>query len=127
MCARTTSMTRPVQHMDTDLFRNIIDDVAGRGVQKLWLHHFGESLLHPQAYELIEYAARKKDLGLVALSTNATTLNEKNARRLIKTRLHHLILSVDAHSDDVYTVVRGFDFERVLANVRSFLALHKET
>ncbi len=126
MCARTTSMTRPVQHMDADLFRRIVDDVAGRGVQKLWLHHFGESLLHPQAYDLITYAARKRDLGLVALSTNATTLNEANARKLIKTRLHHLILSVDAHSDDVYKVVRGFDFERVLNNVRGFLALHKE-
>lgn len=126
MCARTTSMTRPVQHMPEEMFRRVIDDAAGRGVQKLWLHHFGESLMHPRAYELITYAARKKDLGLVALSTNATTLNEKNARRLIKTRLHHLILSVDAHSDDVYTVVRGFDFDRVLANVRGFLELHRE-
>jgi len=126
MCARTTSMTRPVQHMPAEMFRRVVDELQGKGVDRLLLHHFGESLLHPQAYELIRYASIKKDVGKVSLSTNVTTLNAANAKKLLKTRLHHLTLSVDAHSADVYKVVRGFDFDRVMANARGFLEMHGE-
>lgn len=126
MCARTTSMIRPVQHMPDDMFRRVVDDLQDQGVEKLFLHHFGESLMHPHAYELIKYAARKKRVGRVSLSTNVTTLNKKNARRLIKTNLHHLTLSVDADSRDVYKVVRGFDFDRMLDNARGFLQQHRD-
>ena len=126
MCARTTEMTRPVQHMSKAVFQRIIDEADELRVRKLWLHMFGESLLHPQIYDFIEYAARKTRIGLVALSTNVTTLNERNARRLIESGLGHLILSVDAQSDDIYKIVRGFDFARVRANTRRFLELHRE-
>jgi MoaA/NifB/PqqE/SkfB family radical SAM enzyme len=126
MCARTTSMTRPVQHMPAEMFMRIVDELQGKGVDRLLLHHFGESLLHPQAYELIKYASRKKGAGRVSLSTNVTTLNRANAKKLIKSHLHHLTLSVDAHSKDVYEVVRGFDFDRVIANAKGFLELHRE-
>ena len=119
-------MTRPVQHMPEDMFRRVVDELQGKGVDRLLLHHFGESLLHPQAYELIRYASRKKDVGRVSLSTNVTTLNAVNAKKLLKSRLHHVTLSVDAHSADVYKVVRGFDFDRVLANARGFLEMHRE-
>ena len=126
MCARTTSMSRPVQHMPDDTFRRIVDELQDKGVEKLFLHHFGESLMHPHAYELIKYAARKKRVGRVSLSTNVTTLNKRNAHRLIKTSLHHLTLSVDADTRDVYKVVRGFDFDRTLNNARGFLEQHRE-
>ena len=126
MCARTTSMTRPVQHMRGDEFRRVVDELQGQGIDRLLLHHFGESLLHPHAYELIRYAARKTGVGRVSLSTNVTTLNRTNAKKLLKSRLHHLTLSVDAHSREVYQVVRGFDFDRVVANAQDFLRMHHE-
>ena len=126
MCARTTSMTRPVQHMPDTMFRRVVDELQGKGVDRVLLHHFGESLLHPQAYELIRYASRKKDIGRVSLSTNVTTLNRENAKKLLKSRLHHVTLSVDAHSSDVYKVVRGFDFDRVVTNAKGFLEQHRE-
>ena len=126
MCARTTSMIRPVQHMPDEMFRRLVDEIQDKGVEKLFLHHFGESLMHPHAYELIKYAARKKRVGRVSLSTNVTTLNKKNTYRLIKTSLHHLTLSVDADTQDVYKVVRGFDFDRTLDNARGFLRQHRD-
>ncbi len=127
MCARTTSMSRPVQHMTEEMYRKTVDQASEGGVETIWLHMFGESLLHPKIYDYIRYAADKPGIRRVALSTNVTTLTEKNSRRILDSGLHHLILSVDAHSEDVYEVVRGFNFERVMSNARKFLDLHRDS
>lgn len=126
MCARTTSMSRPVKHMTDDMFRRVVDEADTHGVAKFRLYMFGESLLHPRIYDYIRYAATKKGIHRIELSTNVTTLTEENSRKLIESGLGHLILSVDAQSKEVYEVVRGFDFDRVLANARRFLELHRE-
>ena len=126
MCARTTSMTRPVKHMSEDVFHRIVDEADRHGVEKFRLYMFGESLMHPGIYDLIGYASKKKGIRRVELSTNVTMLTEDNSRKLIASGLGHLILSVDAQTKEIYEVVRGFDFDRVLANARRFLELHRE-
>ena len=87
MCARTTSMTRAVEDMTPAVYRRVIDEADELGVEKIRLHMFGESLLHPQVYELIPYAAAKPHIRQVALSTNVTPLTEENSRRLLDTGL----------------------------------------
>ena len=126
MCARTTSMTRPVQDMRMDVFRKIIDQAAEHGVRAVNMHFLGEPLLAPGIFDMIEYAKRFPAIQSVALSTNVTPLNERNADRLLESGLDSVILAIDAVSEEIYTAVRGLDFSRVLANARRFLSMHRE-
>jgi MoaA/NifB/PqqE/SkfB family radical SAM enzyme len=112
--------------MTESVFRRVIDQLDQMGVKKVFLHQFGESLLHPQIYEFIDYAAQKPNIELLSLSTNATALNERISRRILDTGLRHLVISVDADTEATYNEVRGPDFARTLRNTRQFLALHRE-
>ena len=51
--------------MDFELFKKIIDDIAGK-VPSIRLSYRGESTLHPKFIECIKYA---KDAGIVEVST----------------------------------------------------------
>jgi len=64
MCARTNNMTRSEGDMSMELFTNIIDQLVENSPKEylnriLRLHHFGESLVHPQVIDMISYASHK--------------------------------------------------------------------
>src|SRR5947199_1620778 len=62
-------MGRKNQHMSFDLYRKIIEEAAGT-VEFVWLHLFGEPLLNPNIYKMIDLA---ENAGIrTGLSTNAT-------------------------------------------------------
>ncbi|MBN1609661.1 MAG: radical SAM protein [Polyangiaceae bacterium] len=118
MCPRGT-MTRRVGIMDPALFRRVIDQLVP-DTEFIYLHFFGEPLLHEGIFELIEYASGK---GItVAMSTNATLLDEAAADALIASKLGLLILSVDSLQRETYeSIRRGGAFDRVLTNVNRFI------
>lgn len=122
MCPRQ-EMTRPIGYMEPSLFRKIIDE-AGR-VDHIWLHHFGESLLHPELAEMVKYA---KDAGIrqVGLSSNATLLTEEKGGELIEAGLDMLILSIDGVCDEYEKVRVGASWPNVRHNVLNFLRLKKK-
>ncbi|UCC67816.1 MAG: hypothetical protein JSV79_11980, partial [Armatimonadota bacterium] len=47
MCPRPT-LQRDVGHMDWDLYRRVVDNIARLGGRRLGLNRFGESLLYPR-------------------------------------------------------------------------------
>lgn len=126
MCARTTSMTRKVVHMDFGLYKNIVDECAKYGLRAVWLHMFGESLLHPQIIDLIRYIKQYDNIKNVGLSTNVSFLNLEISEGIIDAKLDRIIFSVDAKSKASYDKARGGDFETVKGNVRNFLELKKK-
>ena len=122
MCPRK-DMTRPQGYMDFELFKKIIDECEGR-VDFIYLHFFGEPLLHPNIIGFINYAAGK---GMtIALSTNATVLNERVSRDLLQSKLDLLIISIDSLNPKIYKKIRaGGNLEQILINVDTFLNLYQ--
>jgi len=122
MCPRK-DMTRPQGYMDVNLFKKIIDECEGR-VDFIYLHFFGEPLLHPKIIDLINYAAGK---GMtIALSTNALVLNAKMSRDLLQSKLDLLIISIDSLNPEIYKKIRGGgNLENILKNINTFLGLHQ--
>ena len=104
-----------VGHMQPHLFRKFMDEIPGRPVVSFT---GGEPLLHPQIFELIEYA---KDKGRVStLVTNGWFLEDK-VEGLCGTRLDLLSVSVDGPAE-THNRIRGKNsFERLEKGLRKIL------
>ena len=74
----------------------------------------GEPLLRPDIYALIAYA---KSLEMTtSLSSNSLSINEKNVKRICRSGLDILYLSLDGGSPEIHDVLRGVQgsFEKTI-------------
>ena len=111
--------------MSDTLFRKVIDEIAGYRdwVKFVDLQRSGEPLMDRQIYDRVKYC---KDGGLrfVALTTNASGLTERNARRLLEGGIDEVMLSIDSVEKERYERLRlGLKFETVVENIKQFFEL----
>ena len=110
MCARTNNMTRAEGHMSFDTFKKAVDEFVALNPeyarnQEVWLHGFGESLVHPQFAKFMRYAI---DQGVNAgLSINPLMLTKKVASDLLDAAPGHLYVALDGHDDESFEKIRG--------------------
>ena len=125
MCPQPNEMKRVKGLMKIDLFKSIIDELKSTPAEFVYLHQFGESLLHKSIYEMIDYA---EEAGIkVGLSTNASLLNLKNSEKILNTKLSFMILSLDGGTQELYDKYRpGDSWENVKKNVFTFLDLREK-
>ena len=75
VCPQPREMQRVKGMMNFDLYKSIIDELKDTPAEFVYLHQFGESLLHKKITDMVDYASEN---GLqVGMSTNGTLLNEK--------------------------------------------------
>ncbi|APD87547.1 hypothetical protein BM527_16430 [Alteromonas sp. Mex14] len=126
MCARTNNMTREEGIMSFDLFREIIDQLDHIGsdkTQEMWLHGFGESLVHPDFDQFLSYAV---DKGFnVGLSVNPFLLTNKTSKKLLNCRPRHLYLAIDGHDNESFEKIRGLKgaYDKSVERLENFLSL----
>lgn len=128
MCARTNNMTRAEGVMSLETFQKIIDEVvlvnpAHARSPGVWMHHFGESLVHPEFDVLMRHAAER---GVTPrLSVNPLMLKEDIAVRLLSPTPGTLYLSLDGHDDASFERIRGVAdaYEKSKERLLTFLAL----
>jgi MoaA/NifB/PqqE/SkfB family radical SAM enzyme len=102
--------------MSLALFQKVMDEL-GSYLYEVYLHNWGEPLLHPEIISMIRYAKRAGCR--VILSTNLTLLHEARARELVGSGLDEVVASIDGATPETYRRYRvGGDFAQVLANLR---------
>jgi len=121
MCPRTTVMDRPAVHMEIDVFEKIVEEAARHGVSAVWLHVFGEPILHPKIGDMIRMLKRHDNIKNVGLSSNCNLLTEERSRIILEAGLDRIILSLDAVDESTYKLVRGGAYDKALRNVKTFL------
>jgi len=123
MCLNKDLAKNEKGFMDFDVFKKIIDE-ASDFASDVNLFHRGESLLHPEIFEMLRYA---KDKGLsTRLNTNATLLDEERSYQIFKSGLDFLSFSFDGFEKRVYEKIRGgADFRKTLDNIIRFLSIKK--
>jgi radical SAM protein with 4Fe4S-binding SPASM domain len=111
--------------MDYGLFKSILDEI-GNNVWYILLYFQGESTLHPQLINMINYAYEKKIF--VEISTNGTRLADKNfCRQLVKSKLGKLVISLDGATEDTYRIYRkNGDFSRIISGISNILDERKK-
>ena len=121
MCPRRF-MKRKVGFMKFELFKKMIDQLNGY-TYAIWLHHFGESLLHPKLKQMIGYAKLKKIKS--QLSINPVLLTKTNIKKIKD--LDYLHISLDGTNEETYKKLRGknADYEQAVSYIKNFLKLKK--
>jgi radical SAM protein with 4Fe4S-binding SPASM domain len=102
-----------------DITEKNIDLLKGEYV---WLHHFGEPLMHPQLIDIINYLS---EAGInPRLSTNGTLLTYETSKNLILSGLKEIVFSLDGVNKESYEQLRkGGNFNQVRENIRDFLEI----
>lgn len=118
------SFTRDTGMLQTDFFRQIIDQLH-RDIFYLVFYFQGEPYLNPAFLEMVRYVSQKKIY--TATSTNAHYLTEENARRTIESGLDRLIISIDGTTQEVYEQYRvGGQLQKVLDGAARVVKWKKE-
>ena len=108
----------PILHMPKDLAIKCINELSTNGIQGLWLYNIGESMLHPDFPEILDYASSKPNLGSLWLSTNGQELREEYLRQLIASKLTFLNFSLNAMDSEAYSnISSNGDYDRLRENL----------
>ncbi len=128
LCAMCPSRFQPQAVkglMEPALFRRLVDEAAEHLPVALVPFFRGESLLHPQAVELIAYA-KKRGLGPVQLASNGWLLDEATGKGLLDAGLDFISFSLDTVRPEEYRQIRkGGELARVMDNIQCFLELRQ--
>lgn len=119
MCPRN-ELVRPKMHLETHLAKKVIHECTEHGISGLWLYYIGESLLHPDFFEILEFCRKYDSLGPLWLSTNGELLDEQMREKILDQPVDVLNYSVNAMSEENYKRVTPLlNFHRVQQNLKS--------
>lgn len=127
MCPLSTESNADKSHIrfPFELFCKIIDDGVARGLKAIKLNYLNEPLLRKDLEQFIAYAKRAGVLD-VYLSTNGLLLSKSRIESLLDSGLDRIQISIDAHSKEVYDIIRpGGDYDLVVQNVLALLEARK--
>lgn len=112
--------------MPMDLYKKIIDEMAEHLPIKLVPFFRGESLLHPNFIECIQYA-KDRGIGPLQMASNALILNEEMAEKIIEAGLDFISFSLDTIDETIYrqTRIKG-NLNISMRNVKNFALKCKE-
>lgn len=114
------------QRMPEALYRAILDQLAGRGVERLSLFLMNEPLLDKRMPEWLAMARAALPDVTLGLFSNGAALTPDLARRLADAGLDELCISVHGFERDTYErVMGGLSFERVMRNLRAVVPLYE--
>ena len=123
MCQRTKIVDN--SYLSMEQFQEIVTKL-GPGLCDVHVHGYGESLLNPHYFEMMEWLKQKGILfGLV---TNGTLLDtDEKRRRLLKLRPTVIQFSIDAADKETYERIRkGANFEKVRENFMELVKIREE-
>ncbi|MFA5779098.1 MAG: radical SAM/SPASM domain-containing protein [Elusimicrobiota bacterium] len=116
------------RNLDLALHKKLIDEIARDGIgycRYIRYAALGETLLHPNFIEMVEYAGKHSGVPL-NITTNGLLLTEGKARRLLDAGVNTFDISIDAYSDKVYRKIRRKgDLLKVRANCLKLIEMIK--
>lgn len=105
------------------VYKKIIDEAKEHHEIILQLHRRGESLLHPNFIEMLEYVKGK--FKAIQLATNATLLDKEKAK-IISEVVSFISFSIDL--PELYIQKKGRDMYNIVReNILEFLKINKNT
>ena len=119
------------RNLDPELHKKLIDEIAvdGKGYCKYVRYTgLGETLLHPNILDMIEYAGRFSGVP-INITTNGTLLTPYRTKRFLDAGVAVFDISIDANTNKTYALIRRKgDLDITRLNVLKLIALiHKHS
>ncbi|MCI8269471.1 MAG: radical SAM protein [Lachnospiraceae bacterium] len=95
------SVPMTIGYMEPELYYKIIDEAARHLPVKLVMFFRGESLLHPEFMQFLNYA-KKKGIGPIQFATNAYAMDRETTDALIEAEIDFVSFSLDTLDPQVY-------------------------
>lgn len=114
MCIRD-KVGVPIGRMSFENFKKILDKLDS--LFKIGISGQGELFLHPQIFDMINYANSK---GLsVSINSNGTLLNDEIIENICKSDIGEMGISVDSPNKKRYEKIRiGADFDKLIGDIK---------
>ncbi|MBZ5724514.1 MAG: radical SAM protein [Acidobacteriia bacterium] len=123
MCPRETHKQSKADMTD-EVFQRLVRQ-AGDSAEHMMLIGLGEPFMDPHIFERIEFCHQHSVSAL--LSTNGTFLDERNAARILDSKLDQITLSFDGAKKETFEFYRkGANFEKVRDNFVRFARMKHE-
>lgn len=107
--------------MDTGLAKLLIDEMMAHSPVSIVPFFRGESLLHPDWFEILQHA-QQKSVGDIQFTTNASLLTPENIEKVLDLKLAFISFSLDTVDSELYNSSRlGADYDQTMNNVLEFL------
>lgn len=99
-------------------FKKIIDQFPYLMI--LLLQGIGEPLMCKDFFKMVSYSKSKRII--TGITTNATLLDENIAKKIVKSELDYLIISMDGATSETFERIRvGAKFDQVIKNIRNLV------
>lgn len=115
-------MKYKIGFMDIAIFKKMINEISKYRDRSIVLFRRGESLLHPEFIQILEYCKGKFED--IQLSTNAFLMN-KSIAKVIHDCVTFISFSIEL--PERYKKYRLLDYDTVLRNINYFLSINKNT
>ena len=126
ICPNKKIDNRP-KDMPWNLFTKIVDECQGKGVAGFYPFINGEPLACPFLEEALDYVSRTLPDTSIGIYTNGSLLDNAKTSLLLRSNVREIDFSIDGVSKQVYEQHRrGLVYEKVMANIMSFLARYQQ-
>lgn len=128
MCPRHGGhFTRKPKHMELDLVRRALDEIAQHYNYQLQLFHIGEPLLHPRIFEIFDMLEDYPTLGRKWISSKGQELTPDIMRRVLTSKVDYFNYSLLAMTPATYArIVPNGDYATVRGNLERLADLKRD-
>ncbi len=129
MCPQAIDAVNRPMHMDESLVEKLVPFV--KKSYSVQLHGIGEPFLSKSFWELLEhlpppadwYEWNRAEHGKCtsSVNTNLTILKEEHIMKILKSNLSVISVSLDAANEKTYRKIRGYDFKKVIDNLKNLI------
>lgn len=121
----TGTLKRPRGRMSLRGFKEIVDQIA-EYAYFVDLYNWGEPFLHPQIFDMIEYASSRNISTKISSSLNY--FDERMAQQTVESGLEELVISVDGADQQTYETYRvGGNLDKVLGGWKALVEAKKSS
>ena len=120
-------MAKHMGFLDVALAERLLEEMTENAPLSVVPFFRGEPLLHPKWYDIL-FSIKKRGLGPIQLTTNATLMGEEEAQRLIDLEIDFISFSLDTLDSQKYERARkGADYRKVITNIERLIRLKEKT